>query len=58
MKAILEIDVPEKCEECPCYNDDFVACQAVSDSKYKMKTIDYDTEGRASFCPLKLIDEK
>ena len=27
MKAILVIDMPDECGECPCYNDEYTICQ-------------------------------
>ena len=47
MKAILIVDMPKNCGECPCVNDEFGFCQA--DEKIR----DCDWYKSPTWCPLK-----
>ncbi|MBR2653993.1 MAG: hypothetical protein IKD59_05490 [Lachnospiraceae bacterium] len=47
MKAIIIIDMPKNCGECPCVNDEFGFCQA--DEKIR----DCDWYKSPTWCPLK-----
>lgn len=55
-KAILVIDMPTKCEDCPCYTDEMISknwdiCRGLN--------IRVDTEAnKPNWCPLKPIPQK
>lgn len=55
MKAILEIDVPQSCEECPLmhYNASVEVCAATK----KFPNDALRRKERAFFCPLKIEEE-
>lgn len=51
MKAVLVIDMPENCEDCPCVYEEAWMCQV---------DLDHDErccEGRPDWCPLKPLPE-
>ena len=50
-KAILVIDTPNDCYECPCYYEDKDMCEAF-DKKAKADS------GRPSWCPLRPLPQK
>ena len=50
MKAILVIDMPNECDECPCLNRNLWQCQA--DIKRR------SSDERPDWCPLKLMPMK
>lgn len=52
MKAILVIDMPKDCGNCPCVGEEFGICQA--DEKNR----DCDWYKTPSWCPLKPMPEK
>lgn len=53
MKAILVIDeMPKRCGECPCVNDEFEFCRA--DEKIR----DCDRYKTPTWCPLKPLPQK
>lgn len=54
MKAILVIDMPESCEECP-FCDDFYYCIPEKAKGYVAFT---EKSGRQEWCPLKPIPQK
>ena len=54
MKAILLIDMPRTCSNCPCYVDDYFVCAAA----HKKMDMDTPDEGKPSWCPLKQLPEK
>ena len=55
MKAILVIDMPEKCIYCPVYdNDGIYPCKAIDIEE----TEDYNELTIPSWCPLKPMPEK
>lgn len=47
MKAILVIDMPTDCNECPCYYEEAYRCQV------HMETDEDLYDGKPSWCPLK-----
>ena len=51
-KAILVIDKPKSCEDCPCYHEGYGHCNNV-----KFRFIQ-DSDKVALWCPLKPIPEK
>jgi hypothetical protein len=53
MKAILVIDMPSNCLDCPCEYD-YMRCKATN---YKLDYVNADTE-RQSWCPLKPLPHK
>ena len=58
-KAILELEMPESCSQCPCaqYYDTYGECGAIEydiDSDFRAVL---PSEGRRPDCPLKLVDE-
>ena len=52
-KAILVIDMPEKCDECPCFQIGLFNYCAVTGKRNHS-----ETNKKPSDCPLKLIPEK
>lgn len=54
MKAVLVIDMPTRCEECPLLADEF--CYGI----YRARCVydDMGKNGRAKWCPLKPLPEK
>lgn len=54
-KAILVIDMPKNCAECPCYNEtDFYHCNL--NDKYI--AFDQSLTERPNWCPLKEVPQK
>lgn len=53
MKAILVVDLPKNCGDCPCIHDEMWKCQA--DKQFREGTY---FDGRPSWCPLKPMPEK
>lgn len=53
MKAILVIDMPSNCLDCPCEYD-YMRCKATN---YRLDYVNADAE-RPSWCPLKPMPEK
>ena len=49
MKAILVIDMPSCCVECPCYDFDLGLCSP----KNEITDVDGRHDERADWCPLK-----
>ena len=47
MKAIVVIDMPESCDECPCYYKDFFVCRVAKKENENW----YGT--KPNWCPLK-----
>ena len=59
MKAILVIDMPKKCEECPFFeNEDVRSCLAYMDFKAYTIILTKVGEEKAHFCPLKPMPQK
>lgn len=54
MKAILVIDMPSCCVECPCYDFDLGLCSP----KNEITDVDGRHDERAEWCPLKPFDYK
>ena len=54
MKAILVIDMPSCCVECPCYDFDLGLCSP----KNEITDVDGRHDERADWCPLKPMPEK
>ena len=52
MKAILIIDIPNSCYDCPCYYEDLGKCEAIN------KTVKADYDVRPSWCPLRQMPDK
>ena len=52
MKAILVIDIPKDCYDCPCYYEDLGKCEAIN------KTVKADYDVRPSWCPLRPLPER
>ena len=48
MKAVLVINMPTSCEDCPCYDQEVGTCRASDTWKTNIK----------NNCPLKLLPEK
>lgn len=48
MKAMLVFEMPKKCNECPCYNDEYFVCQM------KWKKVDGFKEV-VDWCPIKPV---
>lgn len=60
MKAVLVIDMPADCPECPMAHwnklDEFTGCEAVSGKKYAINDKEYaESSCRPSWCPLRPI---
>lgn len=53
MKAVLVIDTPKDCGDCPCLHDELWMCQA--DTEYHRGA---EYSGRPSWCPLRPLPEK
>ena len=53
MKAILVIDMPSNCLDCPCEYD-YLTCKAID---HRLDYVDADNE-RPSWCPLRSIPSK
>ena len=58
MKAVLVIDMPKDCPECPMAHwnklDEFTGCDAVSGKKYAINDKEYaESSSRPTWCPLK-----
>lgn len=51
MKAILVIDMPRDCEECPLYDEYQMRCYYLRNDKYAVDVI-------PSWCPLKPLPQK
>ena len=51
MKAILMFNMPKKCNECPCYNDEYYVCQM------RWKRVDA-FEKIVDWCPLRPISDR
>ena len=51
-KAVLVIDMPQSCEDCPCYHEGYGHCNNV-----KFRFIQ-DSDKVAPWCPLKPMPEK
>ena len=63
MKAILVIDMPTDCPECPMAHwnklDEFTGCEAISGKKYAINDKEYaESSCRPSWCPLKDLPQK
>ena len=54
MKAILIIDIPNDCYDCPCYYEDRGKCEAFGILGKKVEADD----GIPSWCPLRRIPDK
>lgn len=52
MKAILVIDMPNNCYECPCFMDEGWRCQN------KLEIDEDVNDGRPDWCPLKPVPKK
>lgn len=44
----IDIKMPESCEKCPCYHDEYEACKV---KKRKLNWIEY-LKGKPEWCPL------
>lgn len=57
-KAILELEMPENCEECPCSSYDYEASDFFCDALFlkNQKDVRCLEEGRRPDCPLKLVN--
>ena len=53
MKAVLVIDMPKDCGDCPCIHDELWKCQA--DKQFREGTY---YNGRPSWCPLRPLPKK
>lgn len=63
MKAILVIDMPVDCPECPMAHwnklDEFTGCDAVSGKKYAINDKEYaESSCRPSWCPLRPMPKR
>lgn len=63
MKAVLVIDMPTDCPECPMAHwnklDEFTGCEAVSGKKYAINDKEYaESSCRPSWCPLRPLPKK
>lgn len=54
MKAILVIDMPSNCDECPCFIYDGVICGALNEELFVNKE---EEPIKSKRCPLKPYDE-
>ena len=52
MKAILVVDMPTDCNECPCYYEEGYRCQV------HMEIDEHLDHGKPSWCPLKPMPQK
>ena len=52
MKAIVVIDMPESCDECPCYYKDFFVCRVAKKENENW----YGT--KPNWCPLKSMPNR
>lgn len=58
-KAVLVIDMPENCEECPYLDDVSYTCGAFEVLKQRYtKEVPDEGEPRPDWCPLKALPEK
>lgn len=53
-KAILVIDMPKSCWECPCLDSEWGNCHVLGDDKTCMPNV-YDKDSRLDKCPLKPV---
>ena len=63
MKAVLVIDMPTDCPECPMAHwnklDEFTGCDAVSGKKYAINDKEYaESSCRPSSCPLRPLPQR
>ena len=63
MKAVLVINMPTDCPECPMAHwnklDEFTGCDAVSGKKYAINDKEYaESSCRPSWCPLRPLPQK
>lgn len=56
-KAILVIDMPKSCWECPCLDSEWGNCHVLGDDRDCIADV-YDRNNRLQNCPLKPLDDE